>query len=59
MSKNFNEWCEDYAAERMEEEYGPNWIDTCGDDDAYYGYLEEAGYYYPGDDDECDDDEDL
>ncbi len=58
MEPNFNEWCEDRAAEIMEEEYGSNWMDTCGDDDAYSAALEQAGYEFPFEDYEEDDDDD-
>ena len=59
MEPNFNEWCEDRAAEIMEEEYGSNWMNTCGDDDAYSAALEQAGYEFPFEDYEEDDDDDI
>ncbi|MBR3627388.1 MAG: hypothetical protein IKN42_00920 [Elusimicrobia bacterium] len=47
MNINFDEWCTKRAAEIMEEEYGPNWMETCPDDDAYNAALERAGYEFP------------
>lgn len=56
---DFNEWCEKRAEEIMEEEYGPDWMDTCGDDDAYSGALEQAGYEYPFEDYEDEENDDI
>jgi hypothetical protein len=55
MSIDFNKWCEKYATGRMVEEYGEDWEDSCPDDDAYDGYLIEAGYNFPFDFDDEDD----
>lgn len=41
---DFDTWCREYADARMIEEYGS--ADSCPDDDAYYGFLEEAGGEY-------------
>ena len=41
---DFDTWCREYAEARMREEYGSE--DLCPDDDAYYGFLEEAGGEY-------------
>lgn len=41
---DFDAWCRAYADARMKEEYGS--ADSCPDDDAYYGFLEEAGGEY-------------
>ncbi|MBR3627389.1 MAG: hypothetical protein IKN42_00925 [Elusimicrobia bacterium] len=56
MSIQIDEWCTERAAEIMEEKYGKDWIHTCPDD-AYEEAIAQAGFEFPTND--YDEDEEL